>query len=1457
MKKLNSIRRSLPASLLIYVLALAGIYGYAQTTQPRTVIHDMASGSITIPATVASDPIDYLIISTLASGATTTNRIIVQPYFTGNITLKDVQILQPNSTMSDGWTTAGQDEGLANCIDIQNNAHVTLKLMGTNVMKSPQSGSFHAAAIRVAKDGYLTIESYDGVDSHGSLEVMSARGIAGAAIGGNWISASNLSHYSTSGHITINSGTITTTGGDDSAGIGGSSYGGAGGWITINGGIVRATCDATSGGANSGAAIGSGYACSSTDTYITITGGTIYAVSIIQNGYWLNGAAIGAGNASGDSDALYNSTSPSEGNFGYILITGGKIKASVRGLFDAAGNHIPPPTVGGVTWSGGLLEGKDGVAIGGGARAGAKGTIIILPSADVSELYGGTKYNKNHGYSGWDIGNCSTLFYLNKSNPWVCNGTYTNRQQAKSFTARLGDYKTGEQIFARIYAADQFPEIASYASQVGVTSAGTGGIIGSATGCTASDVLYYYLGSTTPAYAGVDFFTNATPTTPGQSYEIATYANGSTVAPMPTNQGYNISSPQYDVILNLATPTYDFKLSQGWEVAPTPGSVITNCNQQITTLDFGTATYDRYGPSAPGSFKTKMALSIKNTGTGWLDIQMDPSSNVRYFDLEGPVVAAPPFNNGASVPIGTTGTITATLRNQIPVGNHTDTIALVAHDPSGTPYNDTIFLKIIINQKQVNNTDGEYATVTAKNPDPPASIMGPAVKTNSTVRLNARASAPDIDGVKNVWYKFSGTQVDPDESNAAGWVPTDDVNGWKLVAATATDGKFGYNFLLGNIEFPQPDGVYYIHWFVETVNTIGSRSGVIGPYDVNRTRPMPTISGPNTIGAAPVTLTITFDNSTAIDILASDPAEGMFSVSHGSIVASSVAVTTAGLEYTFQVQATGDDNVSVTFPQNRVKDVYGNQNQASNTYVLTLSNGRPMPNFSTVDSVYFTPPSGGNISFSVGAGGMTNDLYLSDGTTLVSSANGAGTFTVNGSTPTLNSFTAGTNIYSVGGISTTGSYAIRFVDDAVKNDLGTGILDTTYIFRVYTISISTNIPGTYPNYVFPAQNEGYSVPTTYSGTINNPDPLPLSGLNVTLGGANPTAFTVNTSAMATTIASGSTTFPIAPAAGLLQGTYTATITVRSYNRVIGTLTVSFTVTKLPAPNAKIDYINETLINLSTDTAYVFNDGSPVKPNDDGAVGIPETWMNDVVNGLKNEAADPVNTSARSAAQYITVPSRPAAPVLTVQEETGYQFADGVIMGVNDSMEYRIGATGEWISLPANIRELDGLTGGTYYVRYKAIQDKQFSSYITVINVITRFVPVVMRDVVMPYVAGITSFPTPGTYRVISQYDFAFTLTFNGAPLIVRTNRTINGAKEVLNGVLNASGGYDYIISRVQEGIKIEIGPETVANESIASVAVWASENAINIETPERTRVDIYSIAGVLVKRMDIAGGITT
>ena len=53
------------------------------------------------------------------------------------------------------------------------------------------------------------------------------------------------------GTITINGGTINTTGGDSAAGIGG-GYGGAGGTTTINGGTVNAT------GGDSGAGIGGG-----------------------------------------------------------------------------------------------------------------------------------------------------------------------------------------------------------------------------------------------------------------------------------------------------------------------------------------------------------------------------------------------------------------------------------------------------------------------------------------------------------------------------------------------------------------------------------------------------------------------------------------------------------------------------------------------------------------------------------------------------------------------------------------------------------------------------------------------------------------------------------------------------------------------------------------------------------------------------------------------------------------------------------------------------------------------------------------------------------------------------------------------------------------------------------------------------------------------------------------------
>jgi len=179
-------------------------------------------------------------------------------------------------------------------------------------------------------------------------------------------------------------------------------------------------------------------------------------------------------------------------------------------VFDAAGNHVPS------TYSApNFLQGKDGVAIGGGARADATGTIIILPSADVSELYGGIYY-QNTSTSCWDIGNCSTLFYLNKADPWVCTDAAANRQKAQSFTARLEDNKTGENIYAKIAATSAFPEIASFAALVGTTPSTTtpAGVIGSVIGGAAADKLYYYTNSS------VDFFTDATPNAPNDNLSL-------------------------------------------------------------------------------------------------------------------------------------------------------------------------------------------------------------------------------------------------------------------------------------------------------------------------------------------------------------------------------------------------------------------------------------------------------------------------------------------------------------------------------------------------------------------------------------------------------------------------------------------------------------------------------------------------------------------------------------------------------------------------------------------------------------------------------------------------------------------------------------------------------------------------------------------------------------------------
>ncbi|GHV96257.1 hypothetical protein AGMMS50293_25770 [Spirochaetia bacterium] len=199
---------------------------------------------------------------------TVTDRIVVSPGVTADITLSNVKI--------DGSATSNF------CAFDLTGATVNLTLQGANVLKS---GS-NMAAVRAPTGAEIYISG------SGSLQAVSGTG--GSGIGG--------SSSQSGGVITIAGGTISAKGaGNGGAGIGGGSYGN-GGTITISGGNVTASSEEEEYG---GAGIGGGYGDGGN---ITISGGIINAT----------GARYSAGVGGGG---------PQNGA-GTIAITGGVINAS-------------------------------------------------------------------------------------------------------------------------------------------------------------------------------------------------------------------------------------------------------------------------------------------------------------------------------------------------------------------------------------------------------------------------------------------------------------------------------------------------------------------------------------------------------------------------------------------------------------------------------------------------------------------------------------------------------------------------------------------------------------------------------------------------------------------------------------------------------------------------------------------------------------------------------------------------------------------------------------------------------------------------------------------------------------------------------------------------------------------------------------------------------------------------
>ena len=290
-----------------------------------------------------------------------------------NLTLKDVKI-DVSDTGGDNFEFEDDQRGKA-ALSVQGKGNVEIELDGDNELKS----GTQSAGLEKTSTGTLTLK--DDNKEAGSLTAtggFNSAGIGGGYLGdgknititGGTVTATGGSSGAGIGggregkgeNITITGGTVNATGNEDGAGIGGGSSG-SGENITIKGGTVNAT------GGESGAGIGGGN--DGVGNNITITGGTVEAT-----GYF-GGAGIGGGNSGSDGENITitgGSVTATGGYGGGAGIGGGGAAASDIELWGSNGGNGENITINGGTVNAAGAYG--GAGIGGGLNGiGSKITV--------------------------------------------------------------------------------------------------------------------------------------------------------------------------------------------------------------------------------------------------------------------------------------------------------------------------------------------------------------------------------------------------------------------------------------------------------------------------------------------------------------------------------------------------------------------------------------------------------------------------------------------------------------------------------------------------------------------------------------------------------------------------------------------------------------------------------------------------------------------------------------------------------------------------------------------------------------------------------------------------------------------------------------------------------------------------------------------------------------------------
>ena len=274
-----------------------------------------------------------------------------------NLTLKDVKIDVSDTGDQYDWDQKGKA-----ALSVQGKGNVEIELDGDNELKS----GTQSAGLEKTSTGTLTLKD----DNNEAGSLTATGGFNSAGIGGGYLGDGK--------NITITGGTVTATGGygGGAAGIGGAFANGEN--ITITGGTVNAAGSYFDHGM--GAGIGGG-AEGGGGNNITIKGGTVTATG---GGYRGNsGAGIGGGSSGSGENITIND--------GKVTATGGSYAAGIGGgSVGAWGGDAGSGK--NITINGGTVNatGTDGGAgIGGGENGNGEDITITGGKVNASGAYGG------------------------------------------------------------------------------------------------------------------------------------------------------------------------------------------------------------------------------------------------------------------------------------------------------------------------------------------------------------------------------------------------------------------------------------------------------------------------------------------------------------------------------------------------------------------------------------------------------------------------------------------------------------------------------------------------------------------------------------------------------------------------------------------------------------------------------------------------------------------------------------------------------------------------------------------------------------------------------------------------------------------------------------------------------------------------------------------------------------